>query len=464
MGQAQSGISSYLEAHRTQHLAELCEYLAIPSISALDTGMEEAAAWVGRRLKAVGARVQEFDPEGGKPILFAELGPADAERCLLIYNHYDVQPVDPLELWTSPPFEPALREGKLYARGTADNKANFLARVQAVEAWQTVHGALPLRIRWIIEGEEETGSRSLPGFCEAEGHRWADSDGCLWEAGYKDEQGRMRIYSGLKGLASFELQARAGNGDKHSSNATLLPNAAWRLTWALASLKDADENILIEGLMDQVRPPSASEVEYLRAIPFDSEEFGRTNGVDRLLKGVTGAEALIRHLYQPTCTICGIGGGYQDRGMKTVLPHRAMAKLSFRLVPDLEPELVGRLLRAHLDAKGFEDIEVIALAGEHPAPGYVDSAVVQAARASVETVSGIPPVVWPHMAATGPMHPVTARFGIPAVGFGTGYWGSANHAPDENIRMDDYYEGIAIAADFFGRFAGLAINPTNPGA
>jgi acetylornithine deacetylase/succinyl-diaminopimelate desuccinylase-like protein len=452
MNPPSTAIQSYIETHRERFLDELKEYLRIESVSALGTGIEEACTWVDARLRSLGADVQRFDLGGGHPLLYAELGPADAERALLIYNHYDVQPVDPLELWTDPPFEPSLRDGFLYARGTADNKANFLSRVQAVEAWQAVNGPLPLRIRWIVEGEEEVGSRSLPIFCAQEGERWADSDGCLWEAGYKDEAGRMKLYSGLKGLAGFELHARTANADKHSSMATLIPNAAWRLTWALASLKDRDDNILIEGLMDHVRPPSDSDLRELASIDFDSRAFKETHGVADFVAGTGDADALLRHLFQPTCTICGVHGGYGGEGMKTVLPHHAVAKLDFRLVPDLEPDLVEDLLRRHLKKQGFEDIEVRPLAGEHPAPGYPDSAVVRAARESVAAVSGIEPVVWPHMAATGPMYPVTAKFKIPAVGFGTGHPGSANHAPDENIRLSDYYEGIAIAADFFGRF------------
>ena len=446
-------IQAWIDAHRPRLFAELCDYLAIPSVSALGQGIEAASDWVERRLTALGAQVRRFEPPGGNPILYAELGPAEADRALLIYNHYDVQPVDPLALWTQPPFEPTQREGRLYARGTADNKANFLSRVQAVEAWQALRGPLPLRIRWIVEGEEETGSRSLPGFCAAEGWRWADSAGCLWEAGYKDEHERMTLYSGLKGLAAFELVARTAEADKHSSMATLLPNAGWRLTWALASLKDPDERILIEGLMDHVRAPGPAELRALAAIPFDDAAFRASHGQSTLLTGVRGAEALKRHLYQPTCTICGVTCGYQDPGMKTVLPHMALAKLDFRLVPDLEPELVGRLLRAHLDARGFGDIELRPLAGEHPAPGHPESAVVRAAVEAVAAVSGVEPVLWPHMGATGPMHPVTSAFGIPAVGFGTGYWDSRNHAPDEHIRLADYWEGIAVAAEFFARFA-----------
>lgn len=443
---------AYLDQHRRRFLDELTTYCAIPSVSAEGRGLEAAMTWVRQRLEQVGAAVEVLDVPGGTPVVYAELGPIDAGRSLLIYNHYDVQPPDPLELWHSRPFEPQVRDGKLYARGVADNKANFLSRVLAVEAWQAAHGALPVRIRWLVEGEEEVGSRSLPDFCHAHGRRWADSDGCLWETGYKDEHGRAVLYSGLKGIASFELRVHGANADKHSSMATLLPNPAWRLVWALATLKAPDETILIDGFMDQVAPPSEAERRFVERIPYDDAKIRQTHGVAEFITGVTGHDALLRHLFQPTCTICGIHSGYAGPGMKTVLPNEAVAKLDFRLVADLTPELARNLLRAHLDRHGFADIQIVDLGGEHPVRGQVESDVVRAARLAIQAVTGIEPVLWPTMAATGPMHPVAAQFGIPCVGFGTGYYNSGAHAPNEHIRLDDYFEGILVAAAFWAEF------------
>ncbi|HEX8682994.1 MAG TPA: M20/M25/M40 family metallo-hydrolase [Ardenticatenaceae bacterium] len=445
-------IQPYVETNQERLIAELADYCAIPSVAAEGRGIAEASAWVAARLQTLGARV-EILPTAGSPVVYAELGPADAPRTLLIYNHYDVQPADPYDLWHSDPFTLTERDGNLYARGTADNKANFLSRVHAIEAWQATRGALPLRVRWVIEGEEEIGSPNLTPFAEQEGHRWADSDGCLWEAGYKNENEQMQLYSGLKGIAYFELRAYGANADKHSSFATLLPNPAWRLVWTLDTLKAPDETILIEGLMEHVAAPTEAERRYLAQIPFDDEALRRTHGVEGFVTGVTGYDALLRHLYQPTCTICGIQSGYTGPGGKTVLPHYAFAKLDFRLVPNLTPELVHDLLRQHLDRHGFSDIQIIAEEGEHPVKGQVESEVVRAALSAIERVTGTPPTLWPNMAATGPMHPVTAQFGIPAVGFGVGYYGSNTHAPNEHIRRADYLQGIEVAAAFFETFA-----------
>jgi len=443
-------LAAFVESNRRRFLAELAEYCAIPSVAAEGRGLDEAAAWVRGRLEKLGATVEEL-PSPGAPVLYATLGP-DVGRPLLIYNHYDVQPADPLAEWRSPPFEASIRHGCFFARGVADNKANFLSRVHAMEALVATDGHLPVAVRWLIEGEEEIGSPSLPEVCAAKGALWAGSAGCLWEAGHKDPTERLVMYAGCKGLAVFELRARGVAADMHSAYATLMPNAAWRLVWALATLKDARERICIDGFMDHVREPTADEVAYLEGLVWDASALREAHGVDTLLGGVEGAEALTRHLYSPTCTVQGLHSGYGGEGVKTVLPARAAAKVGFRLVPDLTPDLVEDLLRRHLHKGGFDDIEVVRLAGEEQVPGRVDTAVARSAAAAARQITGRPPVLWPLMAGTGPMYPVTARYGVPAVGFGTGYWASAAHAPNEHIRLADYFEGILVAAEFFRRF------------
>lgn len=443
-------MESFVVTQQERLLQELAEYCAIPSVAAEGRGIEPAAAYVTGRLEGVGARVTRLEG-GGAPLIFGEIAPPDARRTLLIYNHYDVQPPDPLDLWESDPFTLTERDGGLYARGVADNKANFLSRIHALEGLAGTE--LPLRILWIVEGEEEIGSPSLPSIAQREGHRWADADGCLWEAGYKDPAGRIQLYSGLKGIAYFELRVQSIRRDAHSSVATLLPNAAWRLVWALASLKDAQERILIDGFYDGVIPATSAEQAHLATLPAVEGAMLDQYDVEVFLTGASGAAALERHLYEPTCTICGLTSGYGGPGTKTVLPSAASAKLDFRLVPGQEPDRVESQLRAHLLRHGFDDIEVVRIAGEHPAQGPADAPVVRAALQAIEDVSEIPPLYWPRLAGSGPMHPVTDAFGIPVVGFGTGYYASGAHAPNEHIRRADYLEGIQVAAAFFRRFA-----------
>ena len=440
----------YVDQHITQFLDELKSFCAQPSIAATGEGIPEMADLVRETLADLGAEVQllRLTPDS-PPIVYGTLGQGD--KTLLIYNHYDVQPADPLELWDSPPFEPTIRDGKIYGRGVSDNKGHIMNRVQAIRAWLETVGPLPFKINWFIEGEEEVGSPHLETFCMENAHLLR-ADGCLWEMGNKDEAGRQVLTLGAKGLLYVELSAQSLNGDQHSALGTLAPNAAWRLVWALNSLKAPDETILIDGFMEQVAPPDETDLALLRTIPFEEEKMQANMGIDRWVGGVSGFEALQRHLFQPTCTICGIDGGYTGRGQKTVLPAQARAKVGFRLVPNLTPELVANLLRQHLDRHGFEDIQINILGGEHPGKSDPHADVVQAAVAAAQAQYGEAPVVYPLSPGTGPVWPIAVAHGTPLVSFGSSYRGANLHAPNENLRVDDYIEGIRMMGHFIKSF------------
>jgi acetylornithine deacetylase/succinyl-diaminopimelate desuccinylase-like protein len=446
-----NSFEAYVESHEDQFLKELMAFCAQPSIAAQGVGVEEMASLVCERLEGLGATVQLLPVDGGPPVVYGEIG--EGERALLIYNHYDVQPPEPLDEWLSPPFEPTVREGKLYARGVSDNKGDFLARVQAVEAWQATMGPLPLKLKFFLEGEEEVGSPHLAQFAAAHADL-LQSDGCLWEGGGRDEADRPMLTLGLKGIQYVELRAKGAKSDLHSSLATLVPNPTWRLVWALATLKDETDHITIDGYMEHVAQPTEEEWAMLRAIPFEEEKLRQRLGIPEFIRGLEGVEALKKHLYEPTCTICGFGAGYTGEGTKTVLPSQAMVKLDFRLVPNLAPALVLRLLREHLDRRGFTDVQIVAYAGEHPAKSSPDAPIVQAATAAVEAAYGQPPVIYPLMAGSGPMYPLSQALGIPAVTMGVGYPGTNAHAPNENIRLEDYWAGIRCMGELVRCFAG----------
>jgi len=445
-----NSFQAYVEAHKDQFLCELMAFCAQPSIAAQRVGVEEMAALVRERLERVGATVQLLPLKEGPPIIYGEIG--EGERTLLIYNHYDVQPPDPLQEWESPPFEPTVREGKLFARGVSDDKGDLMARIQAIEAYQAVWGKLPLRIKFVVEGEEEVGSPHLAHFAAAHVDLLR-ADGCLWEGGGRDEGERPMLTLGLKGIQYLELRARGARNDLHSSMATLVPNPAWRLVWALATLKDEKDHITIDGYMDHVVDPTEAEWAMLRAIPFEEEKLRQRFAIPEFIRGLSGVEALKKHLYEPTCTICGFRAGYIGEGTKTVLPSQAMVKLDLRLVPNLTPELALKLLREHLDRRGFNDIEIVPYAGEHPAKSPTDAPLVQAARAAVEAAYGQPPVIYPLMAGSGPMYPLSQALGIPAVTMGVGYPGANIHAPNENIRLKDYWAGIRFIGELIRHFA-----------
>ncbi|MBN1217477.1 MAG: M20/M25/M40 family metallo-hydrolase [Anaerolineae bacterium] len=442
---------AYIETHKDAFIKEFITFASQPSIAATGEGITEMAELTRQKMADLGASVQLLEIAPNEPpVVYASLGQGD--KTLLIYNHYDVQPVDPLDLWESPPFQPTLRQGKLYGRGVSDNKGHIMYRVQAIRAWLATMGDLPFRINWFIEGEEETGSPHLEPFCLAHADL-LKADGCLWETGGVDEAGRPVLSLGAKGLLYVELTVQSMSGDQHSAYGTIAPNAAWRLNWALSSLKAPDETILIDGLMEHVLPPSDTDLALLKAIPFEEEALLANLGIKQWIAGVSGFEALKRHLFQPTCTICGIESGYTGAGPKTVLPARAKAKVGFRLVPNLTPQTVAKLLRQHLDKHGFADIQIDLLSAEHPGKTAPDAAVVQAAIAAArEVYPKHEPVIYPLIAGTGPVWPVAVAHGTPLVCFGASYPGAKIHAPNENIVLDNYFQAMQMMGRFIANF------------
>jgi acetylornithine deacetylase/succinyl-diaminopimelate desuccinylase-like protein len=445
-------IFRHIEEHQQEAIDELVRFCRLPSVSAEGKAIEETAQLVSEMLRSLGFRSQILPKAGGHPVVYAELTGASTERTLLFYNHYDVQPADPLELWSSPPFEPALRDDKLYGRGVCDNKGNIVARLAAIRAFQAVRGQVPLSLKFCIEGDEEIGSPGIEPFVEEQRQLLA-ADACLWEGGDVNWQGQPQITLGVKGLLYVELEARGANRDAHSSYATVVPNPAWRLLWALATLKDPQENILIDGFYQRVRPASPQERAAVEAMPSEEENTACSLGIDGFLKGARGLDYRLRHLFEPTCNIDGLSSGYEGPGTKTVLPARATAKLDFRLVPDQEPEDVLEKLQRHLRQKGYSDVEVRYLSAERPARTPIDHPFVGLMCEAARQVYGREPVLIPSMAGTGPLYPFIKTLGLPTADCGIGYPESRIHAPDENIRLADFLRGAKHMAAVLERFA-----------
>ncbi len=452
-------IYDYIDQHADVYVERLQALCRQPSIAAQNVGMIEAAEQVGALLRQLGAEVQLLD-SGGFPLVFGLLTGL-VPKTLAFYDHYDVQPPEPLDLWQSPPFSAQIRAGRIWARGVADNKGNLVARLCAVEAFQQVRGQLPVHIKFIVEGEEEIGSPSLPSVAEAYADL-LDADGCIWEAGYKDPSGRPAIYLGVKGDCYVELSVTGASSDLHSSWGTVVPNPIWRLVWALNSLKDHQERILIPGFYDAVRQPSPMEIDALEQMHFDEQGERRQMGLDGFLCGLTGLPLLTKHIFQPTCTICGIGGGYQGTGLKTVLPNQAKAKLDLRLVPDQDPHQVYDGLCQHLNAHGWGDLKVELLSASYPARTPMADPLAMMVIETARQVYGFEPVVYPIVPGSGPMYdlchrPRLARGkpAIPAVSIGVGNSESNNHAPNENIVIEDYIQGIKHIAAVLDRYAAI---------
>jgi len=444
-------IDRFLEAHMDQSIAELSRLCAQPSVSAQNWGLVECADLVSQMLSMRGFQVTVM-PTDGAPVVFAERK-GRSDKTLLIYNHYDVQPPEPLELWESPPFEPTLRDGKLFARGVSDDKGHITSRLHAIDALLDAEGELPCNIKFIIEGEEETSSVHLHGFVE-DNQELLAANACLWEFGGVDHRGVPIQYLGLRGICYVELSVEGNKVDTHSGLAgSIFPNAAWRLVWALSTLKGPDERIRLPGHYDDIVPPSQRDRELMAALPDVADEYKERYGVPYFLKGLTGGlELKLAEVFEPTCTICGLTSGYQGPGSKTVMPARASAKVDFRLVPNQHPLKVLAALRQHLDAEGFSDVQITFLGGEPAARTDPDDPFVKLTVDTAEPVYGNKMMLVPITGGSGPNYPFIKFLKLPIVTAGCGYPGSLAHAPNENMRIDLYLKHAQHVARLIKEF------------
>lgn len=434
-----AAVDQYIADHLGESLDDLKRLARIPSVSARGgEPMAAAADLVAELLAGAGLSVRVM-PSDGFPMVY---GAADgaATRTVICYNHYDVQPPEPLDLWVSPPFEPAERDGRLYARGISDDKGQLISRIAALRAVRAVTGGLPVRVKFIVEGEEEIGSRSLPAFIAAHSDLLA-ADACVWETGGVDSDGRPTVTLGKRGVLCVELRARTLDRDAHSGQAHNLPNAAWRLLRALATLKDEHERILIPGFYDDAHPPTAEARALLERMPSD-EAFAREHfGVRDFVDGHSG-QAYKDAVYAPTANIAGLSAGWQGPGSKTVIPAEATAKLDFRLVPDQDPADILAKLRRHLDANGFDDVVVTQLGGADRADTTPpDDPFVQLTARTAEEVYGVPAVLVPLVGGSGPGYPFRALLKTPIVSLGTSDPHTAIHSPNESVAIAQFVRG-----------------------
>jgi acetylornithine deacetylase/succinyl-diaminopimelate desuccinylase-like protein len=436
----------YVDRHArafTERLQAICR---MPSVAARGTGMRAMAEAVENLMQRSGAGTRVFKIGSGYPIIFGECGAG--AHCFLVYGHYDVAPVGQLTSWTSGPFSAVVSDGKLYARGAANSKGDLVARLAAVEAYQKTFGKLPICLRFIIEGEAGIGSPSLYRFTK-ENTEMLEAEGCIWEEGYKDTQERFVISLGFKGITFIELRVHGARTELHSKWGAIVPNPAWRLVQALSTITSPKGVITIDGFSSHLAPISTEDAEALKEIQLDEAGLKREFRIPGWVRGLRGASLIKEHIFGPTCTICGIQTGHTDAGPKTVLPSYAMARLDFRLVPDLTPELVVELLRKHLDERGFKDVEIIELGSAPVTKSSRDSAVARAAIESAPEIYGEQPVVYPLDPASGPVGAICGATEppMPVASFGTSYAASNPHGPDENIRLEDFMQSIK----FFGR-------------
>lgn len=447
----------FAREHRTRFYEELDDFLRIPSVSAKsehEGDVRRAARWVQGQLTAAGLEAEVKDTPGHPVVLGEWRGAGPDAPTVLVYGHYDVQPPEPLELWESPPFEPAIRDGRIYARGAADDKGQLFVHVKALEAHLAARGRLPVNVLVLAEGEEEVGSPNLAPFVRDHRERLrADvvviSDSAMFAPGTPS------LLFSLRGLAYFEVHASGPSSDLHSgAYGGAVPNPANALARVLADLHDEDGRIAVRGFYDDVAEPPPEVLDGMRRLPFDADEYAREAGTAPV--GGEAAHTPLERLWmRPCCDVNGLLSGYTGEGAKTVLPARAMAKVSFRLVPDQTPERVRRLMEAHLAQAAPPGIELhlVELHGGRPWRASLGGPAFDAASRALERSFGARPVI----AGEGGSIPIVVELeeilGAEALLLGFALPGANMHAPNEWFATDCFEKGIDTVIRLYDELA-----------
>jgi succinyl-diaminopimelate desuccinylase len=454
-------IDEYLAAHAAQFEEDLCVLLRIPSVSADPArrpDMERAAGWIADHFRAIGLAA-EIVPASGPPLVYAESPPVAGAPTVLVYGHYDVQPPDPLELWTSPPFEPTRRGGNLYARGATDDKGQMLTHVKSAQAWLATAGRLPVQLKYIIEGEEEVGSHGIEQFLAEHAERLA-CDSIVISDGGKFSRDIPAIEYGLRGIAYYELRVTGPNRDLHSGTfGGSVTNPANALARILAAMINARGKVQIPGFYDDVAPLGDRERKDLAALPFDEAAYFAEIGVAGAI-GEEGYTTLERRWARPTFDISGLTSGYQGEGAKTVLPAKASAKFSFRLVPNQDPARITAALRRWLPGVTPPGVTV-ELIDLHGSPGVLvplESPYVAAAARALEAAFGRPPAY----TRAGGSIPIVTTFHqtlkADTLLLGWGQDDDNTHSPNEKFCLADFHRGIKASARLWEELGRVAVD------
>jgi acetylornithine deacetylase/succinyl-diaminopimelate desuccinylase-like protein len=448
-----------INTNRDRYVEELKAWLAIPSISALPdhaADVRRTADWTAAEMTRIGLQNVRLYETAGYPIVYGEWLGAPGSPTVLIYGHYDVQPVDPLELWTSPPFEPVVRDGELFARGAADDKGQVFIHLKAIEAHLKENGRLPVNIKVIVEGEEEVGSTNLDAFIREHKQELAADVLVISDTAMFD-RGVPSICYGLRGLAYFQIDLRGTKSDLHSGSfGGAVANPAFVLAQVLAQMKDRSGRVKIPGFYDDVRPVREEERAEFRRLPFNETRYRKGLAAPRLF-GETGYSSLERTWVRPTFEVNGLLSGFTGEGAKTVIPAVAMAKVSMRLVPDQNPEKVGALFEAYLKKVTPRTVELklTRMHGGMPWMTAFDNLYVQAAGRAVEKGFGQKPVFTREGGSIPVVSTFEAELGVPCVLFGIGLPDENSHAPNEFLDLGNFHNGIIAAAFLYDEIGEL---------
>jgi acetylornithine deacetylase/succinyl-diaminopimelate desuccinylase-like protein len=450
-------VIDFINVNRDRYLEELKGFLAIPSISALPQhagDVKRCADWCAEEMRRIGLQNVRLIDTPGNPVVYGDWLGAEGAPTILFYGHYDVQPVDPLELWESPPFEATVRDGEIYARGSADDKGQVFMHFKAVEAHLKQNGRLPVNIKFILEGEEEVGSVNLDDFIRAHKAELGSDVVVISDSGMF-ARGVPSICYGLRGLVYFQLDLRGSSTDLHSGSfGGAVANPAMVLAQVLAQMKDRGGRIKIPGFYDDVVALQEEERQAWASLPFNEKQYKKDFGVPKLF-GESGYTTLERTWARPTFEVNGLLSGFTGEGAKTVLPAVAMAKVSMRLVPNQSPDTIARLFEEYVKKITPKTVElkVTRMHGGKPWMTSYDNPFVQAAARAIEKGFGQKPV----LTREGGSIPVVSTFqeelGLPSVLFGVGLPDENAHAPNEKLDLGNFHGGIIASAILYNEIA-----------
>lgn len=445
----------HIDTNAAEFVARVMDYVRHPSISAHDIGIRKVAGMLVAHLEDLGFEAGLVETPG-HPFVLGRFDVDPAKPTVLLYGHYDVQPPDPLEAWISPPFEPALRDGRIWARGIGDNKGQHFAQLLAIETHLKVHGTLPCNVIFLLEGEEEIGSPQIADFVKQNADQ-LQADLVVTSDGPLHESGQPVITFGVRGVASFDLLAKGASRDVHSGNfGGVVPNPIWTLVQLLATMKDADGNITVEGINEPVIPATNLEREVVSRLPDDETAVKADLAIEEL-DGPRDRPYWDRLMFHPTLTINGISGGYNGPGSKTVLPNQAIAKCDIRLVEPLTPDYVFERVEAHV-ARFAPKVEVIRHNGMLPSKTPLTSPFAAPLIAAVKAARGVDPLLYPTVGGSLPDYVFTKILDLPAFVIPYANADEANHAPNENLEVVRFVDGIKTGSAVLAELGKLSKN------
>jgi len=427
---------SYIDKNFSSLVSDLQRLIQQPSVSAKNLGLEECSRLVVSMMKKSGIRAEILRVKKGvPPAIYGEVkSKKNPGKTLLFYNHYDVQPEEPLELWDDKPFSGKIKGNKIFGRGAADDKGELITRIKAVESFLKTTGDVPCNIKFFIEGEEEIGSVHIEDYLSRYQEKLS-CDAVIWEFGYVDEKDRPIISLGMKGLLYVELSKTESVRDAHSSLAVIIDNPAWRLVEALKTLRDSNGKVLIKDWYKEVDKFTKQDLKIIASEPFDENSFKKEYGIKKFVgnkKGIAIKKALVG---EPTCNIAGFASGYEGPGAKTVLPSKALVKIDFRLIPKMDPEKQLLRLKKHLKQNGFGDILVTKIHGEAAARTRLSDPFVKTVKKAADDSFG-KSVLSVSSAGTGPMFSFVKFLHSPCIAVGSTYVFARIHSPNEFARID----------------------------